>query len=176
MPGALPNKSASRLYTPQDLHFLTHMIVHHAQALDMAALVPARSGRAEFIRFARHVDGAQRAEIDLMKSLLRAARERGLAIPPDPDGDPPMHGMLSSAQMTALTEARGPQFERLWLEGMIDHHQGALDMARAQQEHQFETLRSPHGIDVLVDDILVVQRAEINKMRAWLDEWGLAGQ
>ena len=62
------------LYTPEDLLFLSHMIVHHEQALELAALVPSRTQREEFIRFARYLDGAQRAEIDQMKSLLRAGR------------------------------------------------------------------------------------------------------
>jgi uncharacterized protein (DUF305 family) len=170
------SEAASPLYTEDDLMFLTHMIMHHQQALDMAALVPARSHREEFIRFARYVDGAQRAEIDQMNALLRAAADRGLVAPHhDMDGDPPMHGMLSKAQMAALAAASGAQFERLWLQGMIYHHQGALDMSRAQQQRQFETQRHPYGIDVLVDDILVTQRAEITKMRTWLTQWGLSG-
>ncbi len=162
------------LYTEDELLFLTHMVMHHEQALEMAALVPSRTHREEFIRFARYVDGAQRAEIDQMKALLRMAAERGSEIPHhEMLGDPPMAGMLSKAQMAALSAATGAQFERLWLEGMIYHHQGALDMARAQQQRQFESGREPYGIDVMVDDILAVQRAEITKMRTWLKEWGL---
>jgi len=168
---------APPLYTPDDLTFLTHMIMHHEQALEMAALVPSRSHREEFVRFARHVDGAQRAEIDQMKSLRDAAAERGMKIPHhEMDGDPPMDGMLSRAQMAALATASGSDFERLWLRGMIHHHQGALDMARQQQERQFREHRQPFGIDAMVDDILVVQRAQITKMKGWLVRWGLAVQ
>jgi uncharacterized protein (DUF305 family) len=82
--------------------------------------------------------------------------------------------MLSKAQMAALAAATGAEFERLWLQGMIYHHEGALGMGRAQQQRQFESGRQPYGIDVLVDDILVVQRAEITRMRAWLTQWGLS--
>ena len=82
--------------------------------------------------------------------------------------------MLSKAQMAALAAASGAEFERLWLQGMIYHHEGALDMGRAQQQRQFESGRQPYGIDVLVDDILVVQRAEITKMKGWLTEWAKA--
>jgi uncharacterized protein (DUF305 family) len=146
--------------------FLTHMIMHHEQALEMAALVPSRNHRGEFARFARYVDGAQRAEIDHMKSLLSAAAERGLEIPHhEMHGDPPMNGMLSHAQMAALAAATGPEFERLWLQGMIYHHQGALDMAREQQEREFAAHREPFGIDAMVDDMLNSQRAEITKMK-----------
>jgi uncharacterized protein (DUF305 family) len=163
------------LYTTDDLMFLTHMIMHHEQALEMAALVPSRSHREEFIRFARYVDGAQRAEIDQMKSLLSAAAERGLEAPHhEMHGDPPMNGMLSHAQMAALAAANGPEFERLWLQGMIYHHQGALDMAREQQERQFASHREPFGIDAMVDDILNSQRAEITRMKTWLVQWGLS--
>jgi uncharacterized protein (DUF305 family) len=165
--------SATSLYTQDDLRFLSHMIVHHEQALELTALVPSRTTRDELIRFARHVDDAQRAEIDQMQALLALAADRGLTIPRDePHGDHPMPGILSKAQMEAIAAARGSAFETLWLEGMIFHHEGALTMGRAQQQRQFESQRRPYGIDVLVDEILVVQRAEITKMRAWLGEWG----
>lgn len=174
-PASQGASGASPLYTPDELMFLTHMIVHHQQALEMAAMVPSRSHREEFIRFARYVDGAQRAEIDQMKALLQEASDRGLQAPRhDLSGDPPMHGMLSKAQMAALAAASGAGFEKLWLQGMIYHHRGALDMARSQQEEEFQTRRDPFGIAVLVDDILNTQRAEIARMQGWLTEWGLA--
>lgn len=161
------------LYTQEDMLFLAHMIVHHEQALEMAALVPARSGREEFLRFARYVDGAQRVEIDQMKSLLELAAQRGIEIPHHAQHDVSMPGLLSEEQMAALAAARGAQFERLWLEGMIFHHEGALAMGREQQQRQFASGRRPYGIDVLVDEILVVQRAEITKMKSWLTQWQL---
>jgi uncharacterized protein (DUF305 family) len=166
---------APPLYTHEDLVFLHHMIVHHEQALELAALVPSRTTRDEFIRFARHVDAAQRAEIDQMRSLVALAADRGLTVPHEAlHGDRRMPGLLTETQMDALAAAKGAAFERLWLEGMIVHHEGALTMARAQQQRQFESGRRPYGIDVLVDEILVVQRAEITKMKAWLMEWGLS--
>jgi uncharacterized protein (DUF305 family) len=174
-PGAAPGQTPSVLYTEDELLFLTHMIMHHEQALEMAALVPSRTHREEFARFARYVDAAQRAEIEQMKAMLRLASERGIAIPDhEMHGDPPMSGMLSKAQLAALDAATGAQFERLWLQGMIYHHEGALEMAREQQQRQFETGHQPYGIDVMVDDILATQRAEITKMRGWLEQWGLS--
>lgn len=172
--GAVADEPSAPLYSEGDLRFLRHMIVHHEQALEMSDLVPSRTEREEFIRFADYVDRAQAAEIAVMESLLETAAARGLDVPEHgPEGDPPMDGMLSSAQMEALAEASGAEFERLWLEGMIFHHQGAIDMARAQQRRQLEDGRRPYGLAVLVEDIIVEQRAEINRMRAWLDEWGL---
>jgi uncharacterized protein (DUF305 family) len=174
-PAAPAADANAPLFTQQDLMFLTHMVMHHEQALEMTAMVPSRSKREDFIRFARYLDGGQRTEIDHMKGLLRIAEERGIEIPHhEMTGDPPMAGMLSKAQMAALAAASGAQFEKLWLQGMIYHHQGALDMAREMQERQFQTGRQTFGIDVLVDDITEVQRAEINKMKMWLVQWGLS--
>jgi uncharacterized protein (DUF305 family) len=169
-------QASAPLYNDEDLLFLRHMSIHHEQAVVMSSMVPARTDREEFIRFARYVERAQAAEIEVMQSLLDLAVERGLDVPEHgPHGDPPMAGMLSTAEMDALAAASGAEFERLWLEGMIFHHEGGIDMAHAQQRQQLETGRRPYGIDVLVQDILVEQRAEITKMRAWLAEWGLAG-
>jgi uncharacterized protein (DUF305 family) len=163
------------LYNMQDLHFMQHMSVHHEQALVMSELVPDRSQRPEFQRFADYVYRAQAAEIDMMQALLELAAERGIDVHMMPlEGDPPMAGMLSKAQMRALEQATGAEFERLWLEGMIYHHQGAIDMAESQQAQQLENGRQPYALAVLVEDIIVEQRAEITKMRNWLSEWGLA--
>ena len=154
---------------------MQHMIVHHEQALLMSLLVPERSARPEFHRFADYVRRAQAAEIGTMQSLLDLAVERGLDLPQQHlHDDPPMAGMLSSAQMDALAAANGAEFERLWLEGMIHHHQGAIDMSHAQQRQQLANGRRPYGLGVLVEEIIVEQRAEIARMRDWLDAWGLA--
>lgn len=167
--------STTPLYTSEDLLFLTHMIVHHQQAIDMAALVPARSDREEFLKFARYIAGAQQSEIDGMKALQQAAADRGQPAPRhEMSGDPPMQGMLSKAQMAALEAARGAEFSTLWLQGMIHHHQAALDMALAQQQRQFESQRQPFGIAAMSDDILTSQRGEIGIMKTWLTRWGLA--
>ena len=78
---AAPATPAPVLYTAGDLAFLQHMIMHHRQALDMAALMEGRTDRREFLRFAGYVADAQRAEIDAMQGLLDLAAERGLAAP-----------------------------------------------------------------------------------------------
>lgn len=167
-PSAVP--AAPPLYTDQELMFLTHMIVHHQQAIDMAALVPGRSSSRALLNFARYIAGAQQAEIDQMNALLDLARSRGQSIPHhDMSGDPPMPGMLSKAQMAQLEASTGAQFERLWLEGMIVHHEAAVDMALELQQHQFETRRQPYGIEAMAEDILTGQRGEIGIMQEWLE-------
>lgn len=156
-------------YSEADLAFLTHMIVHHQQALELCALVEDHTQRAELHRFARYLNDAQQSEIDQMRALLQQAAARGARIPQTHfHADPPMAGMLSRAKMAAIAQARGAEFERLWLEGMILHHQGAVDMALAQQEAQFRNRNQPFGLDTLVDEMLAVQRAELARMKDWL--------
>lgn len=165
------------LFTAEDMKFLHHMSIHHQQAVVMSEMVPSRTGRDEFIRYASYVKRAQAAEIAFMQSLLDLAADRGLDVPTHPlHGDPPMDGMLSSAQMKALENSSGAEFEHLWLEGMIYHHQGAIDMSYVQQQHQLEYDRRPFGLHVLVEDIIVEQRYEITKMHRWLREWDLSPQ
>jgi uncharacterized protein (DUF305 family) len=169
---ACAGAQTSTPYSDADLQFLQHMIVHHGQALELCKLVDGRSKRAEFLKFVRHVNDAQDAEIHQMRQLLNLAAERGAQLPHEHmHGDPPMAGMLSKAQMAAIAAAQGSAFEKLWLEGMILHHQGGVDMAIAQQQAQFRNGNQPWGVDTLVDDMLTVQRAEIAQMRAWSREW-----
>lgn len=177
-PAAPPTEEAGApLYSPADLQFLQHMIMHHQQAIDMGALVAERSDRESFRRFARYVADAQRAEIRMMSGMLETAAERGLEVPDHAHAmhaDPPMAGMLSAAELAALEASSGAEFERLWLQGMIVHHDGGLAMARAQQLIQFASGRRPPGLEVMVEDILDVQRAEIGMMEGFLAEWGVA--
>lgn len=172
---AQDSEPAAMLFNEGEVRFLQHMIMHHEQAVVMAAMVPSRTDRQEFVRFTGYVGRAQAAEISLMQSLLDLAAERGQTLPaPMLHDDPPMAGMLSSTQIAALEAASGREFERLWIEGMIYHHQGAIDMAFAQQLAQLENGRRPYGLATLVEDIIVEQRAEIDRMRNWLEEWGLS--
>lgn len=175
--GSAQTRGGPELYTQDDLLFLRHMIVHHEQALELVALVPSRTRREDLVRFARQVEAGQTAEIAQMESLLALAADRGMTVPRhDLHADRSMPGLLSKTRMDAIAAAKGAVFERLWLEGMIAHHEGALTMGRAQQRRQFESGRRPYGIDVLVDEILVAQRAEIAKMKGWLTEWGLSNR
>jgi uncharacterized protein (DUF305 family) len=166
---------APPLFTADDLAFLQSMIMHHRQAIAMGALVEGRATHPELIRFAGLVADAQKAEIAQMQDLLDLAAARGLAAPAHAmHGDPPMAGMLSEAEMKALAAATGPAFERLWLEGMMFHHEGGLAMARAQELRQALDGRQPYQLAGMIDDILVGQRAEIGIMQGWLTAWGLA--
>jgi uncharacterized protein (DUF305 family) len=114
------------------------------------------------------------ADVTSITADTADAADRGQALPHhEMGGDPPMQGMLSKTQMAALEVARGADFERLWLQGMIQHHQGAIDMALAQQRREFDSQRQPYGIASMADDILATQRGEIGMMKTWLTRWGL---
>lgn len=164
--------SAHMRFTDADVHFITGMIGHHAQALVMSALVPDRTTNGSVRTLASRIINAQRDEIALMQQWLR---ERGQPVPePDPRGmamagmDHPMlmPGMLTPDQLQQLGAARGAAFDRLFLTFMIQHHTGAVTMvdslvaspASAQEETVFR----------LASGVRVDQTTEINRMRLML--------
>ena len=157
-------------HTAADTRFMQHMIGHHAQALEMTGLVPSRTRRDDLRLLAERIDVSQRDEIGLMRQWLQ---QRGEALP-SPDAHhhaamghgQPMPGMLTAAELEQLAKATGAGFDRLFLEYMIRHHEGALTMVKelfgtpgAAQET--ETYR-------FASDVEADQRAEIARMRALL--------
>ncbi|MBO6575073.1 MAG: DUF305 domain-containing protein [Rhodothermales bacterium] len=118
-------------YTEADVAFMQGMIGHHAQALDMTALIADRTERQDLILMGRRMEISQKSEIELMQKWLRDRDEQV----PESTAHHMMHGhaeampgMLSLAQMKELEDASGDEFYRLWLEYMIQHHQGAIIM------------------------------------------------
>ncbi len=153
-----------RDYVPADVHFMQGMIGHHEQALVMAAMAPTHGGSERIRLFARKVDLSQRDEMTLMKRWLQ---DRQLPLP-DPHDHTMMHmpGMLTAEQMQQLDEARGPEFDRLFLTFMIQHHQGALKMVE-------ELFAAPGGgqepeLFRFASDVDLDQRAEIQRMEELL--------
>ncbi len=175
-------------YTAADAAFVQGMIVHHAQAVVMSDWAPSRADQSNFLTICKRIALSQRDEITLMQNWLQA---RHLAVP-DPlhmlDGqEGPVHdsspmsmpgmdmgghpmmmtGMLTAAQMQQLEASKGKTFERLYLSGMIRHHQGALDMVAAlfnapgsgQQSELFN----------FATDIDAGQRAEMARMQSMLN-------
>lgn len=121
-------------HTDADVRFMQGMIPHHAQALDMTALVPDRTSDQGFRQMALRMEISQEDEIAMMERWLR---ERGEEIPAGhahhmmmDGGMAPMPGMLTPEQMEQLAAASGVEFERLFLEFMIHHHEGALVMVK----------------------------------------------
>ena len=156
---------AARTWTPADVAFMQGMIVHHQQAVDMADLVEGRSGREELVAIAGRIKASQADEIAFMRGWLT---ERGEA--PAMAGMGHAHhammGMASPQDMARLAGLDGVAFERLFLQLMIAHHQGALDMVR-------DLLRVPGTAfdpaqQQFVNDVETDQKAEIERMNALL--------
>jgi uncharacterized protein (DUF305 family) len=134
-----PEQRALGIYQPYsdaDINFMTGMIPHHAQAVIIAGWASSHGARMDVRILCERIVVGQADEILSMQTWLK---DRGL---PAPDGkstrmrmkmngvehDMLMPGMLTDAEMAALENARGPEFDRLFLIGMIKHHQGAIDM------------------------------------------------
>ncbi|MDX1646799.1 MAG: DUF305 domain-containing protein [Longimicrobiales bacterium] len=114
-------------YTEADVHFMQGMIPHHRQALVMTDLVREHATTEAVRRMALRMEISQRDEIALMETWLRNHGE-AVAIPGMDHGDHLMPGMLTDEQMEELRDARGIEFDRLFLEYMIQHHLGAIEM------------------------------------------------
>jgi len=159
-------------YTAADVHFMSGMIGHHAQAVLMAGWAPSHGTSLAVRALCERIVVGQRDEIAFMQRWLR---ERHLQVP---DGDPShvmmpgmehtmMPGMLTPEQLNQLDQARGAQFDRLFLTFMIQHHQGAITMVEtlmgsagaAQDEYVFK-----FAADVNAD-----QTTEIDRMNLMLE-------
>ncbi|MCI0433139.1 MAG: DUF305 domain-containing protein [Gemmatimonadetes bacterium] len=163
--------SASARFTEADVHFVTGMIGHHAQALIMSALAPTNGASPTIRTLAARIINAQKDEIALMSQWLR---DRNQMVPEvhisgttllalGADHALHMPGMLTRAQLDELDQARGPDFDRLFLTYMIQHHRGAVTMVHdlfgtdgAVQDEQIFKLAS----DIQVDQLTEIARME----------------
>jgi uncharacterized protein (DUF305 family) len=151
-------------HTPADTRFIQRMIPHHGQALEMVALVKDRSTNVDLNLLAQRIEVSQRDEIGLMERWLK---ERGEDVPAH-TGHGAAHdmpGMLTADQFVQLSSARGTEFDRLFLEFMIRHHEGALTMVR-------ELYAGGGGLEPASDrfarDVEADQSIEISRMREML--------
>lgn len=167
-------------YSDADIAFMSGMIPHHAQAVIMAGWCDSHGARKDVAVLCGRIVVGQKDEIKLMQQWLS---DRGLPVPDgtsthhamkmegmDMEHDMLMPGMLTDAQMKQLDEARGPAFDRLFLQGMIGHHQGAIDMV--------DTLFKVYGaaqdevVFKFANDVQADQSVEIDRMKQMLDEGG----
>jgi uncharacterized protein (DUF305 family) len=175
-PGVLKARadSARLPYTAADIHFMSGMIGHHAQAIVMSRMAPTHGASDEVRRLAERIINAQTDEIAIMQQWLRDRRQPVPEAKPGPmkmmmngmEHDMLMPGMLSDAQMKELDAASGSDFDRLFLSYMIQHHRGATSMVK----ELFETYGA--GQDELVfkfaSDVNVDQTTEIGRMEKML--------
>jgi uncharacterized protein (DUF305 family) len=151
-------------FNDDDVMFAQMMIPHHEQAIEMSdiALDPAVGASDDVRALARRIKDAQDPEIDQMKSLLAAWGE-SMSMDSDIDHSSMMSGMLTLDELATLSQLRGPEFDAAWLEAMIAHHEGAIQMAQ-------DALDNGTNPDVraLCESIISGQQTEIDQMRRLL--------
>jgi len=156
---------------------MTGMIVHHAQAVEMTALIPSHSSNKGLRTLGARISTSQSDEIKFMKRWLAARGEpvrvsSSMSSMPgmdmSHDAMPLMPGMLTPEQMEALREAKGQEFDRLFLLGMIQHHGGALTMVKTL----FDTAGAGQDAELFnfATDVDTGQRAEIRAMQNMLEK------
>lgn len=152
--GSLPNPD---LYSDADVEFVTAMVPHHAQALEMAELAPDRARDRRVKVMADRIAAGQGPEIAAMQAWLASHGLPRAATDADHGHD--MQGMVTGEQMTQLLASDGEQFDRLFLARMIAHHEGALAMADrlGQGTH-------PLVMD-MAKDVAATQSVEITRMQ-----------
>jgi uncharacterized protein (DUF305 family) len=151
------------------------MIMHHSQAVEMTALISSRTQNREVRALGARISLSQTDEIKFMKRWLVArGAPVSMAMPGMPEMDmsgkpmPSMPGMLTPEQMNELQQAKGAEFDHLFLTGMIQHHKGALVMVK----QLFDTPGAGEDADLFdfATDADNTQRAEINIMEDMLKE------
>jgi uncharacterized protein (DUF305 family) len=150
-------------YNADDVAFATNMIPHHEQAVDLSALAPDRSTNAALIALAQQISAAQQPEINVMKVFLVQWNENPDTNTGHGGHGGGMQGMVDAATMTKLESLDGAEFDKLWLESMISHHQGAIEMAKAE-------ISNGENVDAksLAQSIVTTQEAEIGQMKQML--------
>lgn len=158
-----------------DVSFMQGMIMHHSQAVEMTALIPSHTQNKEIRSLGAKISSSQADEIRMMERWLAVrGQPTSMAMPGMPDMDmsgkamAPMPGMLTPKQMEALRNARGAEFDYLFLTGMIQHHGGALIMVK----ELFSTAGAGQDADIFdfATDVDNSQRAEIRIMQNMLQE------
>ncbi|MFI9583734.1 DUF305 domain-containing protein [Streptomyces sp. NPDC052236] len=149
-----------------DVSFSKEMIQHHRQAVEMAELADSRASSAETKDLAAKIKGAQDPEISTMSGWLTSWGEEAPADMPGMDHDmasSPMPGMMSTEDMDKLEKAKGAEFDTMFAEMMIKHHEGAIDMANTEKaDGAYDPAKK------LADDVIKAQTAEIDQMNKML--------
>jgi uncharacterized protein (DUF305 family) len=152
--------SAAAEYNDQDVTFAQMMIPHHQQALDMAKLADEKATDPKVKDLASSIEAAQSPEIEQLTTMLETW---GAQAEPSGTAHGEGHGMMTDDQMTRLGQATGAAFDALWLQMMIEHHEGAVTMAKDQLEQG----NNPDA-RTLAQQVVTTQEAEITQMRGML--------
>ena len=159
------DSSATVALNTADIEFAQGMIAHHEQAIEMAeiALDPTVGASPEVIDLATRIKGAQDPEVELMTAWLTAAGEPVAMDMSDGHDMSSMDGMMTAEQMDAMAALTGEEFDQMWLEMMIAHHEGAISQSQTVKANG-----SNADVLALADQIITAQQAEITEMQALL--------
>lgn len=154
---------ASVALNAADIEFAQGMIAHHEQAIEMAeiALDPGTGASPEVVDLATRIKGAQDPEVELMTGWLTAAGEPVVMDASEGHDMSSMEGMMTAEQMDAMAAMTGADFDQMWLQMMIAHHEGAVS-----QSQTVKADGSNADVLALADTIINAQQAEITEMQA----------
>ena len=152
-------------FSPADVSFMQGMIVHHQQAVDMAKLVRQRTNNEAVLKTADRIEAGQKDEMEFMRTWLED-RNLDVAMQGMGHAHHTMKGMASPEQMRELAAANGTAFDRLFLELMVAHHLGAVDMV--DELHGVSGSAYDPVMYEFTNDVVSDQRSEIDRMNATL--------
>ncbi|MFF4575560.1 DUF305 domain-containing protein [Streptomyces sp. NPDC001410] len=162
-PASTSATATAAAHNAQDVAFAQGMIPHHQQALEMARLADGRASSAQVLDLATRIEKAQDPEIRTMTGWLKTWGEQMPMAGMDHSGHAGMSGMMSDDDMAALKKATGTDFDTKFLSLMVEHHQGAVEMAEAEKG------KGQYGpAEGMADDIVSAQNAEIEEMKQLL--------
>jgi len=156
-------------FNADDHAFATNMIPHHEQAIELAAMAPTHSTDQQLIALAAKISAEQEPEIKALRVFLVQWDENpdDNASPDSHSGHGAMAGMVDEATMAKLQSLQGAEFDTLWLQSMISHHQGAIEMAKAEVANgQNEDMKR------MAQTMIDSQQAEITQMNQMLEGAG----
>jgi len=148
-------------HNADDVFFAQLMIPHHQQAIELAMLVPDRSSNPDVVALASKIVGEQQPEINTMKALLLQWNVNPTEMPHESGhAGMAMAGMVDDATLVKLDSLKGADFDALWLQSMINHHQGAIQMAKSE-------IADGKSADMitLAKNIVAAQQSEIDQMK-----------
>ncbi len=154
------------IYTKADVEFMQGMIAHHAQAIVMTRMAEENGANPQVLKLSRKIDQSQLPEIAIMQGWLRRHEQ----FAPDTASwhQMRMDGMLTDDELKAMSDAKGVAFDRLFLDGMIKHHAGAIKMV----DDLFKSPGAGQDVDanIFANDVVTAQTAEIGIMRRLLSQ------
>lgn len=152
------SESKSTEFNRNDVMFMNMMIVHHDQAIEMADLAENRTNNSKILELSENISKAQRAENSQMREWMNNLGY-------NPGNHHRMAGMASRMEMQRLENSKNSEFDRMFAELMIEHHEGGIEMARSFREDGRHT-----ELKEMQTKMIETQEREIKKMRKWQNQ------